>query len=336
MTGNLPRSVLDTAGLAPAKALAAWEENIGVMYDVQLADKTPDEFYAKVEAYYLDTIMLGECRTVAQSYQRSRFRSGRDLIDCYSIQFQEQGVWAQRDSDCEASTGDIIIFDKAQPQSIAMTDSTTLHLFVPRKALAPLLREPDNHNMHVLRAGTPLPSLLRSHVHNLWRQAAHLTVEEAAQVVQPTLQLIAAAMNGSTTPGTQNGIDTALGDAVRRHVDRAALDPDLSVETVARSFGISRRKVFYLFEPHEGFEAYVRRRRLRMVHGALRSSVHAGRSITEIAEAHGFTQRKNFNDAFRRAYGMTPSQVRDLARQGTGDSAESPGLARWRDWIAGM
>jgi hypothetical protein len=73
MTGNLPRSVLDTTGLAPAKALAAWEENIGVMYDVQLPDRTPDAFFAKVEAFCLDTIMLGECRTVAQSYQRSRF-----------------------------------------------------------------------------------------------------------------------------------------------------------------------------------------------------------------------------------------------------------------------
>lgn len=335
MTGNLPRSVLDTTGLAPARALAAWEENIGVMYDVQVANRDAS-FFAKVDAYCLDQIMIGECRTVAQSYERSRFRSGRDLIDCYAIQFQDKGVWTRRDGDAEASNGDVIVLDKAQPQSIAMSDSTTLHLFVPRAALAPLLHEPDGHNLQILRVNTPLASLLSGYVHQIWHQAAHLTVADAARVVQPTLQLIAAAMNGSAMPETQIGVDTALGEAVRRHVNNAVLDPGLSVDTVARDFGISRRKVYYLFEPYEGFESYVRRQRLRMVHAALRHPSQAGRPISEIAESHGFSHRKNFNDAFRRVYDLTPSQVRELARRGTGDSSESQVLARWRDWIAGM
>ncbi len=336
MTAKIPRSVLDTKSLSRAKALSAWEENIGVMYGIRLVDKASDDFFAKVDAYQFETLMLGECQTVAQSYERSRFRISRDLIDCYAIQLQEKGAWTRRDNGDEASGGDILVLDKAQPQSIAMTDSTTLHLFVPRAVLAPLLSEPDAHNMQVLRASTPLASLLRGHVHNLWRNAAHLDIDEAAGVVQPTVQLIAAAMNGRVAPETLNGIDTALGGAVRRYVNRAALDPDLSVDVVAKAFGISKRKTYYLFQAYDGFEAYVRRQRLRLVHAALRSSAYAGTSITDLAEAHGFTQRKNFNDAFRKAYGMTPSQVRELARQGASDSPDSPGSARWRDWIAGM
>lgn len=219
MTAKIPRSVLDTKSLSRAKALSAWEENIGVMYDIRLVDKASDDFFAKVDAYQFETLMLGECQTVAQSYERSRFRISRDLIDCYAIQLQEKGAWTRRDNGDEASGGDILVLDKAQPQSIAMTDSTTLHLFVPRAVLAPLLSEPDAHNMQVLRASTPLASLLRGHVHNLWRNAAHLDIDEAAGVVQPTVQLIAAAMNGRVAPETLNGIDTALGGAVRRYVN---------------------------------------------------------------------------------------------------------------------
>lgn len=333
--GKLERSVLDTRGMPLRRAIEAWEESIGVMYDVRLADRTGDGFHSRVEAYRFGALMLGECRTVAQSYDRSRFRLGRDLVDCYAIQVQEKGGWLRRDRDDQAAEGDIIVMDKAQPQSLAMTDSTTLHLFVPRAALSPLLKAPDAHNMRVLSGEAPLPGLLRGHLRDLWRVADRLDADEGAQLAGTTLQLVAAAMNGAVTDESRVGARDALRDAVARHVDRLLLDPGLTADGVAGAFGISRRKLFYLFEPHGGFDAYVRKQRLRRVRAALLDPLQAARPIAEIAEAHGFSQRKNFNDAFRKSYDMTPRQVRDLARQGVASRREV-GQADWRGWIAGM
>jgi AraC-like DNA-binding protein len=54
--------------------------------------------------------------------------------------------------------------------------------------------------------------------------------------------------------------------------------------------------------------------RLGEAYRMLRSALHATRPIGEIALACGFVDLSYFNRAFRRRYGLTPSDVREAVR----------------------
>ncbi|WP_421929474.1 helix-turn-helix domain-containing protein [Neoaquamicrobium sediminum] len=70
-----------------------------------------------------------------------------------------------------------------------------------------------------------------------------------------------------------------------------------------------------LFETEgTSFGDFVATRRLALAHRMLSDPCNATSSIASIALATGFGDLSWFNVRFRRAYGMTPKDVRALAR----------------------
>ena len=90
----------------------------------------------------------------------------------------------------------------------------------------------------------------------------------------------------------------------------------LSIDLVATRHGITPRYVRKLFE-NEGtsFSDFVRGRRLSQAYRMLTDRRHFGRTISAIAFDCGFSDLSYFNRTFRRRYGSTPSDVREMARR---------------------
>lgn len=82
----------------------------------------------------------------------------------------------------------------------------------------------------------------------------------------------------------------------------------LSVEAIARGAGISASGLQRLFRISEGASIfdYVRRLRLERAFEALRSG---GTSVQEASVIAGYSSPANFATAFRRRFGLTPSEV---------------------------
>lgn len=99
----------------------------------------------------------------------------------------------------------------------------------------------------------------------------------------------------------------ALRKLVVQNQDRA----DFSIADAAASSQLSPRQVQRLFES-EGttFSEYLLDKRLARVHAALTDRRQAHRGISEIALSRGFKDVSQFNRAFRRRYGASPSEVR--------------------------
>jgi AraC-like DNA-binding protein len=93
---------------------------------------------------------------------------------------------------------------------------------------------------------------------------------------------------------------------IRREIASARLN----VEHIARLSGISRSKLYRLFEPEGGVAAHVQRLRLERARAALADPANRDLPIVAVAERSGFHCAASFSRAFRRAYGATPGAVR--------------------------
>lgn len=341
---KIPYSRFDTRSMTPEKALAAWQENIDVIFDASVHD-VGEKFRVIMDAFMLDEVMLVNVPHVAaQHYKRSSRRIGRDGVDHYLLQFYLKGSVAARNDKSRmdgTQPGDLWITDLAQPLSSTATQAEAINLIIPRRFLSPLLDAPDTHSMRILSGEQPLVGLLRNHLQALAAAAPSMTSDDARRVIVPTLELAAAALNGGAhRQDTVSGVEHALLEAICRHVNAALPKADITLERVAGQFGISTRKLSYLFEPFGGFASWVRQRRLALVRATLTDPGQMHRTIEEIAEAHGFSHKANLGRAFRELYGLTPGQVRTFLKErlaGEGiREADFRASSEWQHWIKGM
>lgn len=91
-------------------------------------------------------------------------------------------------------------------------------------------------------------------------------------------------------------------------------NPDLSLDWLARRHGLRPRGIQDLFYgAGEGFTEYVRNARLDLAHRLLSDPRQANLNIAEIALSSGFGDISWFNNAFRKRFGITPSEARAVA-----------------------
>lgn len=92
-----------------------------------------------------------------------------------------------------------------------------------------------------------------------------------------------------------------------------ATDSEIDIVTIARRHRVTPRYVQMLFAQAETtFSDYLITARLARARAMLEDFVHQEKSISTIALDAGFTNISYFNRAFRRAFNVTPSEVREI------------------------
>jgi AraC-like DNA-binding protein len=104
-------------------------------------------------------------------------------------------------------------------------------------------------------------------------------------------------------------------EKVRRAVRRRLRSPSLGPDTLCREVGTSRSQLFQLLESENGVSRYVQRQRLLEGHAVL-CDVSNTRRIAAIAEEFCSDDASGFSRAFRREFGMSPSDLRAAALAG--------------------
>ncbi|MEV0321004.1 helix-turn-helix domain-containing protein [Streptomyces sp. NPDC050658] len=107
---------------------------------------------------------------------------------------------------------------------------------------------------------------------------------------------------------------------VNAFIDHNLDDPDLGPAEIAAHHHISVRSLHTLFRQQgETVAASIRRRRLERCHEDLTDPRLGRRSIGAIAARWGFPRPADFSRAFRSAYGLPPSELRQAALRGLPD-----------------
>jgi transcriptional regulator GlxA family with amidase domain len=97
---------------------------------------------------------------------------------------------------------------------------------------------------------------------------------------------------------------------VREHLR----DPDLGVDMLAGRLNLSPRHIHRLFKSEpQHLMRWVWSERLRHCYGDLSRVSQRYRTVAQIAFAWGFNDSAHFSRAFRRRYGLAPSEVRQRA-----------------------
>ncbi len=164
---------------------------------------------------------------------------------------------------------------------------------------------------------TPQWRLFFNYARSLHEELAELAPVESAQCATHVQDLALMAL-GATREAAEvavgRGVRVARLKAIKADVERHLTAPDLTADGVAARHGISPRYLRSLFESEgTSFSDFVATRRLALAHRMLSDARNAGMSIASIAMSSGFGDLSWFNIRFRRAYGMSPKDVRALA-----------------------
>ena len=129
--------------------------------------------------------------------------------------------------------------------------------------------------------------------------------------------LVAAILNrnGTTRAGPLDSKQGGRGALVLRELDRYFAHPGFSLPMLARRVGVTPRHVQALLAEREtSFTDELTRRRLDCARDMLMSPHQAHRSIIEISGECGFATVSHFHRIFRRAFGMTPGEMRTSSK----------------------
>lgn len=121
---------------------------------------------------------------------------------------------------------------------------------------------------------------------------------------------------------------------LRRLIEVNLSNPQLSAAWIAKQGGVSRSKLYTLFEPFDGVAAYIRERRLRRALLQLAAHSDGPVPINRVATAAGYTSEAAFTRAFTARYGVTPSEVRRSGQLAGTHAGDPDGLdRRYEDWL---
>lgn len=194
-----------------------------------------------------------------------------------------------------------------------LTSSEMLQLFVPRDFFRGVAHVLDAEEFSARNDG--LATLLADYLIGLAHRLPLLDAEDLPRLVAATRAMILACVAPSRDHLHEAGdtIANVLLERARRFVQANVASHDLGVEALQRELGVSRSRLYRLFEPHGGVLHYIRHRRLLGAHAAL-ADPNDTRRIHDIAEEHGFADGSEFSRAFKREFGYRPSEVRSAGK----------------------
>jgi len=339
--GFAPQALFDVGDLDVRNQFGVWKESIAVIFDVDAHRFAwQDGFDARIHATMLGPMMLARCETRGQVFTRGAARIGQDGLDHYMIQFYETGSQTVSDGSLvvEHPSSTMLVYDLSREMRATTETFSNLSLIIPRELLADRLIGPDNQHLRHFTCQQPTVAILWEFLRGVMDHAGQMSLSEAGNLGEAALTLVAACLNAERDGNLHQAQARNLNrmTTVRRLIQSQLAKPELSPEWLGAQAGMSRAALYRLFEPMGGVSAYIREARMRRALQQLTSPQSQQTSLLEIAIMHGYGSDTSFGRAFKRRFGMTPSDVRDgqLPTPGMADPTGHDQLDRqYEGWL---
>jgi AraC-like DNA-binding protein len=190
-------------------------------------------------------------------------------------------------------------------------NNEVLALFLPRDQAQGSTR--DIARTHDWDLNPSFMELLANYMSGLALQLPHMSSEHAQRLVPVTRSLFAACI--APVPKAEAMEASVASLLIERawHVVRQNMaSPEFGPKQLCRLLGVSRSKLYRLFESSGGVARLINRERLREAHRRLSESLDMP-SIHAVGNEVGFEDHSTFSRAFRREFGSSPSEVREKA-----------------------
>jgi AraC-like DNA-binding protein len=315
------------SGLAPLYALDA------------ASARARASFAAKMTSHQFADIALAASQASAATFERTKQTIARSSVDNIGLVLYSRGG-AHLDVEgrsADVHPGDVCILDMTRPSALRAPEFNNLSLVLPRALIEPHLADLDRLHGLIVNKSSPLNAMLVSHLRTLLAQAPALSVSDAGAAAQGVIALIAA-FAGASAHGRETIRNAAVAmsvQAARRTIEASLHDPDLGPDFICNRLGMSRAKLYRLFEPEGGVSHYILRRRMTRAYRDIVNPACAHERIGTIAARCGFSNASVFSRAFRQTHGASPKELRDaLACAGPADIAftldnDFEAMSRW-------
>lgn len=309
-------------GAGNRRRLQSWSEILAtthLAFDVHPTHRTPEGFRGAVTRRAIGDLMLVDCAASPFLGHRSRAVMSSDARqeDLLGFQFVCRGLETVREGGrrLAASAGDVVIWDSQTPTDVEIVEpfhKRTL-LFPRQRVLAVCPRLAELTALPPLHDNAPARLLVR-YMNALALEQPALEPAAGVAAANAALELLRAAVEPCVPTG-RSAAREAMRAEIQRYVRTRLQDPELGPASIARAYSVSVRALHALFEDCDvSVAGLVRTERLtRCLEDLQRPN---GGSVTDIAFRWGFCDAAHFSRVFKRAFGVTPSEVRHAATRG--------------------
>jgi AraC-like DNA-binding protein len=274
----------------------------------------PLEWTASLHAF--EDLLVVSQRTAGMVEQRTRplLADGKDDL-LLTINRSGVRLASQVGRECRLDIGAAVLMSCADVGGLDSPCATRyLTLLMPRRRLCAMAVNPEDALARPIPADTEALRLLVDYVETALRKH-QLTSPQLRQLftthVHDLVALTVGATRETAVVAHDRGLRAARLGAIKSDIVDRLDSEGLSVTDVAERRGLTPRYVQLLFES-EGttFTDYVLAQRLARAYRMLAEPGLRHRTISAIAFDVGFGNLSYFNRAFRRHFGMTPTEAR--------------------------
>jgi AraC-like DNA-binding protein len=318
------RSVISTSrfstrGLGPDEQFLAWRQRVGHVVDAPPSKaQVAGGFRGEIDLYATGGMVFTDCSTDSMLLERSVARVSTDSRRDYVFHLFLEGevghvTGMHKKRSAPGSVRGIVAFDLNQPFRVERPECRLLSLFVPAALVDEQLRDGAAIHGRIVQQGSPLTGVVFDHMAALARDIQRLDAAGAIGALHAGAQLLVAAFRKDAhLSGTgRAALQAAVMGRIRRYIEANLHHGDLTPTSVVQALQLKRATIYRWFEHEGGLGAYIRHRRLREAADELVRYPHL--QVAEIAFGLGFQSASDFTRAFRRAFDMSPQDLRARA-----------------------
>ncbi|VTZ26439.1 Transcriptional regulator, AraC family [Methylocella tundrae] len=294
-----------TKDLPEQEQFGGWREFISSTVDLSLLEPRDQRFEAEQQVWDLGRFALTRA-TMPRGVSRTWRHLDKDPLDHWCLVVVQNAGAGHAGREEPRLIG---FRSLGRPFEGAAADSDVLSLFVPRDVFRGMTDMIDAADNVIPDAG--LGAVLADFVVSLQRRLPGMTRAELPQIDEATRSIIMACLAPTLDhkAAAQNAIAATLLERARQIIEANLGSPELGADLLCRSLGVSRSRLYRLFEPSGGVAHAVQRQRLQKAHERL-SDRRNDRPIVQIAEGLGFSDASGFSRSFKKEFGYSPSAAR--------------------------
>ena len=254
---------------------------------------------------------VSRARSSAQTLRRPAPLVRRADLDAVCLILVRSDATGEADGRSVA-VGDrgLLLQDYSRPGLLHWEDLDLVLCMRPRNRIPAGLLGGDLHG-RVLGSDQAVARLVGDQLESLSYHAPSMDPEAAELALDAIFLLLdrGACGRGALEPEHRGALYKGVRHRALAYIRDNLAAPELSVASVARACAVSRATLFRAFDGEGGVQHCIQGMRLDQARRALAERASSGRSIAEVAYAHGFPCPAYFSRAFRARFGYPPSDV---------------------------
>ena len=309
--------VFSTDGIEPSKRYAAWQGAICDVYvHVDVNSEHRSDYHGFIREARFGAITMTDVLLSEQRISRRERHIAKLDKDCYYVEFVQQGKIniLQAGQTLLSNAGMGAIFTASEAYDLECVGQVrSLYLEIPRKEFAERFRNDRIPVARTMATSRGLGRIAAEFCSTLASEGTALDPTVRARLGDEMMDVLALALDAGDKdePLLDQAVQQSRLRSVKAWIEQHLTDPDLSLENVAKNNGISLRHLHYLFRLTDmSVSEWIWDRRLQRCYDVLTRRELRSLSVTDVAYQLGFSSSSHFSTAFRRKFGISPSDLR--------------------------